>query len=362
MKKNIHIAICAGGTGGHVFPAMAVASALRKKGCRLSIYTDERGISWANKSKSTAYNISSKAVSGRSIFKKFIALYLITAGYFQALKYLKTSPIDAIIGFGGYATVPTILAARTLGIPILIHEQNALCGRANRLLGRVAKIICTAFENPVGVDPKKCVLTGNPVRENIAKLNKKYTLPRNNVLCVLITGGSQGAKIFGVTIALTLAKFKPHICVIHQVRKDQIAKVEEIYKKAKIKAEVSCFIEHMSDAYKKAHYTICRSGAGTIMENAIVSMPSIMIPYKYATDNHQYYNAIEMEKIGGGIVLNEDDFCNETLQKIIEDILSPKANKLLTMSKCAGKLSIHNAQDKLAEQIITVANANIKKG
>ena len=342
------IVITTGGTGGHIFPAIATANGLIKQKCELSLLTDNRGVKWSDK-KIPLYNVPSAKVLGRGIFGKLSALVAVSYGFFIARSHLKKIKPDAIVGFGGYASFPVVLAGRSLNIPIILHEQNAYAGTANRILSRFAKITATAFPKTLALKSKTKHI-GNPVRENIKKLYENKYPKFNNTLNVLITGGSQGAEIFGDVIPQALLKYKDFIKVTHQVRPNQLKKVTSFYKKHKIKADVQTFIENMPKVLKSAHITICRSGAGTVMENAVVGLPAIYVPYKYSANNHQYYNAKAICDTGGGVIINQDDFTQESLQNAIDSIIIK--NNLNKMSVSAKSFAVIDADIKLAKTIL----------
>ena len=347
------IILSAGGTGGHVFPATACASILQSQECDLILYTDTRGQKWNGiLGEIPTYNISSSSVLGRGIRGKVRALFSIIRGFFQARQHLKKTEADIIVGFGGYATVPTVLAGASLGIKIVLHEQNAFAGRANRLLARFATTIATAFHKPLGLPQDKCLHTGNPVRSEIRDAYTPFVKPSDGVFNILITGGSQGAEIFGSIIPQALIKYKGHIRVVQQVRENQVHHVRKAYGDAGIDAKIDTFITDMASAYKNAHLTISRSGAGSVMENACVGIASILVPYKFSADNHQYYNALALEKEGGCICITQDNFTVESLQEKLDTLLAKKdGKKLQNMAQKAYNFSTPSADQKLANII-----------
>ncbi|MGB1360595.1 MAG: undecaprenyldiphospho-muramoylpentapeptide beta-N-acetylglucosaminyltransferase [Alphaproteobacteria bacterium] len=344
------IVITTGGTGGHIFPAVATAKCLLKNKCEVSLLTDARGTKWSDK-KIPLYNVPSAKVLGRGIIGKLSAGFKILGGVFVAIKHLNKIKPDGIVGFGGYASFPVVLAGRILGIPIILHEQNAYAGSANRVLSRFAKIVATAFPNTKALKAKT-VHTGNPVRQDIKKLYKNKYPSVDKKINILITGGSQGAEIFGDVIPKALTKYKDKIKVVQQVRKEQLTTVKNFYKKHKINADVRTFIDDMPKVLKQSHIAICRSGAGSVMENACVGLPAIYVPYKYSANNHQYYNAKSIADVGGGIIINQDDFTEESLQKAIDSIIIK--NKLNKMSVSAKSFAIYDADERLAKTILKV--------
>ena len=348
------IILSAGGTGGHVFPATACASILNDMDCDLILYTDTRGQKWSGiLGQLPTYSVQSSSVLGRGLKSKVFAGISIIKGFFQARAHLKKSDADIIVGFGGYATVPTILAGASLGIKIVLHEQNAFAGRANRILSRFSTSIATAFHNPIGLPSHKCIHTGNPVRADIRDAYAPYTLPNDDVFTILITGGSQGAEIFGIIIPEAMKKYKGRVKIIQQVRENQVETVEAIYAEAGIDVIITPFITDMASTMAQAHYAIGRSGAGSVMENACAGLPSLLVPYKYAADNHQYHNAKALENAGGCTIISQKDLTVEKIHSILDVHFAKKNGNLLkNMAQKAYEFSTPNADKKLADVIL----------
>jgi len=347
------IVITTGGTGGHIFPAISTAKYLIKQKCDLYLLTDNRGLKWSDKN-IPIYNVPSSQILGTSIIGKFKAMFKIIYGFFVARKHLKKIAPDAIVGFGGYASFPVVFAGYSLRIPIILHEQNAYAGLANQMLSRFAKIVATAFPKTLALKAKT-VHTGNPIRSEITKLHKNNYPKKDKHINILITGGSQGAKIFGEVIPNALLKYKDKIKITHQVCPEQLEEIKTFYKKHKMNADVKTFIENIPDVLKNTHLAICRSGAGTIMENSCVGIPTIYVPYKYSANNHQYYNAKSIADVGGGIIINQDDFSQQTLQKTIDSVIVK--DNLQQISKCAKSFAVINADELLGNIILE----NIRK-
>ena len=365
--KNLNIVLSTGGTGGHIFPAIACAKTLNCMGCTVSIYTNKKEKEWQYplENISLVYIESGSILTSRAMQRYFSILYTIK-GFFQARKHLKQAKAEVVVGFGSYTTVPTLLAAMSLRLPIVLHEQNAFAGRANRLFGRFAVKIATAFKNPIGLRHDICVHTGNPVRKDIEKVRKNYQIPKSKIYTILITGGSQGAEIFGKIIPKALLKYKQRIRIIQQSKKTQIATLKSFYKKHKIPATVTWFIKDMASALQQADFTISRSGAGSITENACVGIASILIPYKHAINNHQLYNAKALEKAGGAFIIEQDNFSCKTLQKCIDSLINSSEGEsieqqtLKKMAKNAAAFFVKDADKKVADVIYAVATKRKK--
>ena len=242
------IVITTGGTGGHIFPAISTAKYLIKQKCDLYLLTDNRGLKWSDKN-IPIYNVPSSQILGTSIIGKFKAMFKIIYGFFVARKHLKRIAPDAIVGFGGYASFPVVLAGYSLRIPIILHEQNAYAGSANRMLSRIAKIVATAFPKTLALKAKT-VHTGNPIRSEITKLHKNNYPKKDKHINILITGGSQGAKIFGEVIPNALLKYKDKIKITHQVCPEQLEEIKtHIRNGAKLMA-VKTFKDYTAEGLK----------------------------------------------------------------------------------------------------------------
>lgn len=350
------IVFTTGGTGGHMYPALCVAQALKSQGHIPYIFTDTRGQAWLdNGMENRVYEdtipVLSRSVVGRGIVGKCISLAMMCKGVFVARTALKKLQVSAVVGFGGFASFPVVLAGMSLGIPIFLHEQNAYAGRVNRLLSPFVKRIATSFTYVQGLPEKKCVFTGNPVRSDIAKLyNCVYTPPVDKVH-ILITGGSQGAKVFGDIIPSVLTKYGDKIRIIHQVRKEQLDTVEKYYKQHAMDVHITPFIDDMAGALQWAHIAIARSGAGTVMENACAGLPTIFVPYKYASDNHQYYNA---KASRGGVIVEQSDNMENLLQNQLDSFIVDTRGyaRLMTLSTHAKQDVVVGAENRIAHMIL----------
>lgn len=336
------IVIMAGGTGGHVFPALAVAQELIKKGWQVSWLGTQKGlegrvipeqgieIDW----------LSVAGVRGKGWLSKIIAVLLLIKACIQALKILRQRKPDVVLGMGGFVAGPGGLMAKLLGIPLIIHEQNRVPGTTNRLLARMANQVLEAF--PGSFDKKlNAKFTGNPLRKQFMGCAKQSAAhPGINILVV---GGSQGAQVLNEVVPDALAELNS-VEVRHQTGTAMQQQVESRYKELGVKAEVNAFIEDMVSAYQWADMVICRSGAMTVSEVAAAGIPAIFIPLPNAIDDHQTANARYLTDAGAGLILMQKDLNATTLVEHITKVIK----QLDVMSKAAKEYARLDATEIVA--------------
>ncbi len=314
------IMIMAGGTGGHVFPALAVAEHLRGEGWDVSWLGTEKGLE-AKVVPEKGFEIdwmSVAGIRGKGVFSKLKSVFLLFKACWQAFGYLRKRRPDVVLGMGGFVAGPGGLMAKMLGIPLVIHEQNRVVGTTNRLLARMASRVLEAFP---GSFPEKngAVCTGNPLRRAFCELETKEQAG-GKPLRVLIVGGSQGAQVLNQTVPEAVARLDG-ILVRHQTGAAMQQEVESTYKKLGVDAQVSAFIDDMKAAYLWADMVICRSGAMTVSEVAACGIPAIFIPFPFAIDNHQLANARYLADDNGALILEQTELTSETLMAAITQIL-----------------------------------------
>lgn len=356
MSDKPLVVIGAGGTGGHMFPAAAFAEEMASRGWEVGLISDDRGLRYAENFPA-AWKLEVKAASP-NIRKPWTlpgtALKL-RAGVNGAVRRFKQKQRPALIaGFGGYPAYPALSAGRRLKIPLLIHEQNAVLGRVNRVFAQHAAVVASGFERldrlPRGANHQP---VGNPVRAPIAAAREKPFPTADGELTVFITGGSQGARILGQAIPLAIANHIPapmrvRLHVVQQVREEQLDEVRAIYDKVQVKATLQPFFSDMPDRLAAAHLVIARSGAGTVSEIAAVGRPSILIPLKIAMDNHQEANAEGLVDAGAADMLLEDNLYPNLLGELIALRLSD-SNDLAVRAAAAKALGNVNAAKDLAD-------------
>lgn len=330
------IILAAGGTGGHIFPAEALASELRKRGWQPVLVTDRRfsgfksAVKEADNGTLPVYTISTASLSG-SLLKKLAGIKALMVGFQQSRKLLKKLQPAAVIGFGGYPSFPTLWVAAHRGIPTIIHEQNAVMGRANRVLARYVDRVALSFRETTGLsaaEQTKSVHTGNPVREAVRALRQvNYPLlQEHGMMHLLVLGGSLGATVFSKVVPQALASLPPavknRIRVDQQCRQADLEQTNAIYEEADIHADLAPFFHDVPARLASAHLVISRAGASTVAELMTAGRPAILVPYPHAMDDHQTTNGRALEEAGGGWVIPEPAFTPEVLRAKIEGFMN----------------------------------------
>lgn len=317
--------IIAGGTGGHIFPAWVVAETMQKQGVLIEWMGTEIGME--NKlvgDRFPMHFLPVKALRGKSMFQKLIAPFRILKSVYLAYFLIKKINPDVILGMGGYASGPGGVAAWLRRVPLVIHEQNAKAGLTNRLLSRIATSVLQAFPGAFSKNIS-AITVGNPVRESIHAVSHNEKKCNNKPLHVLVLGGSQGASAINVLLTTFIAQFSARndIVVWHQTGQRDLESVQKKYAScANAVYRVAPFIEKIEEAYAWADLVICRAGALTVSEIAAAGLPSILIPYPHAADDHQYANALFLSKAGAGFVFRENELTPEKLDICLEALLS----------------------------------------
>ena len=350
----MNFVLAAGGTGGHMVPAHALAAELKGRGHGVLLITDDRGARFPGLFKDVPVHILPAGRLGGGPIGWLKAARSVLKGRAEAKRIYRDHRPDAVVGFGGYPAFPSLLAASAMRIPTVLHEQNAVLGRVNRLLAGDAEAVATAFEQVERLKPgykDKTVLVGNPVREEVARLGELPYPPFDDLapLKILVTGGSQGATVLGNVVPEGLGRLQPslrrRLQIVQQCRADDIERVRARYAELGIPAELMTYIEDMPDKLADAHLVIGRAGASTIAELTAAGRPAILIPFAAATDDHQTVNAREMTKAGGARTIQQGDFTPDVLARQIEAL----AIDPLALSNAAGRaLSVgrpHAARD-----------------
>lgn len=362
------IALATGGTGGHVFPAEALAVELTRRGYRLALVTDRRGDAFGGTlDKIERHTISAAPVSGRGLGGRINAAIKLFAGFLQARRLLHRLQPRAIVGFGGYPSVPTMLAAgRMRGIKSVIHEQNAVLGRANRLLAPRMDRIATSFETVAELrdqDKSKTVWTGNPVRSEIAALaGSPYVEPaEDGAISLLVIGGSQGARVLGEVVPKAVAllpdNIRAKLDIVQQVRAEQMKEVIILYSELGMKPQILPFFEDIPEKLKNAHLVICRAGASTMAELSTVGRPAILVPYQHAIDDHQTANAACLSDAAGGWMIPESDLTPENLSTRLAELLS-RPKTLAAAAQASARIGMPEAATRLADVVTGLVDGN----
>jgi UDP-N-acetylglucosamine--N-acetylmuramyl-(pentapeptide) pyrophosphoryl-undecaprenol N-acetylglucosamine transferase len=347
--------LAAGGTGGHLFPAEALARELIECGAAVLLLTDMRSQAFATVSGVDVRYVRA-AGSGGGILRAAEALVQLAAGTLQARQLLRRLRPAAVVGFGGYAALPTMLAAIALGLPSLVHEQNAVLGRANRLLAPFVRQIATGFPQIArlrAADRLRTIYTGNPIRPAfLALANVAYAPPQpEGAIELLVVGGSQGAhalaEIVPAAVALLAPALRRRLDISQQARPEDRAAVVAAYAAAGVAAEIEAFFSDLPRRMARAHLVICRAGASTIAELAALGRPAVLIPYPYATDDHQTANARTFVATGGGRLITEAGLRPSTLTTELERLLAD-GSALGAMARAAAAFGRRDAARQLA--------------
>jgi UDP-N-acetylglucosamine--N-acetylmuramyl-(pentapeptide) pyrophosphoryl-undecaprenol N-acetylglucosamine transferase len=355
------VLLAAGGTGGHLFPAEALAEALARRGISVDLATDRRAAQYGGQfpARST-YIIPSETVRSRSPVALARTATRLVTGFARAHALIGRIKPAAVVGFGGYPTVPPLLAAALRGVPTIIHEQNAVMGRANRLLAPRVRAIATSFAGVLDGQPKlavKATRTGNPVRPAVlAAASQGFAAPEpGGLFRLLVFGGSQGAKIMSDIVPDAIARLdrtlRTKLVLAQQARAEDLARVRESYAHLAISAEVAPFFADMPARIAAAHLVVSRSGASTVAEVAAIGRPSILVPLPGALDQDQFANAGVLERAGGALRLRQDEFTPERLAGAITQ-LATTPQMLVAMAAAARHQGSLDAAERLADLVV----------
>lgn len=352
--------VAAGGTGGHMFPAQALAEALTARGWRILLATDERGALYADKFPADL-RITLSAATARSgdpmgMLKAGAA---VLQGTMQARGFFKRMDPAVVVGFGGYPSLPSLLAALSQGRPTVIHEQNAVLGRVNRFLAGSVREVACAFPTLEKARPKvkaRAHVVGNPVRPEIRALaDLPYDPPTaDGPIRLLITGGSQGARLLSEMVPEAILRLpedlRARLQVQQQTRKESMDIARRIYANAMVKAEVAPFFRDMAGRLRDAHMVIGRAGASTVCELAVAGKPSLLVPLKIAADDHQTFNAKLLADADAAAVAAEDELTVDDMTAALKALLKDPA-WLANMAKGARSVARPDAAEKLADLV-----------
>jgi len=346
------VLIMAGGTGGHVFPALAVADELRLRGIPVIWLGTKAGIE-SRLVPQAGYSIEWMSITGlrgKNTLTLLLAPVRLIIACWQALAVLLRRKPSAVLGMGGFVSGPGGLMAWLLRKPLLVHEQNAIPGLTNKILARLATVVLQAFPGVF----RHAITTGNPVRQPICKIEKPETRlahsRHNSSLHLLVIGGSLGAVKLNEVVPQALAKIESshRPLVIHQTGLKNIDSARTNYSEAGVEAKVEAFIDDMASAYEWADLVICRSGAMTVFELAAAGIASILVPYPYAVDDHQTFNARYLEQAGAAVIKQQHELTADWLVEMIQDF-SANREKLIDMAMAARKLAMPGSAKSIAD-------------
>ena len=379
MKQNSKILIAAGGTGGHIFPALSIINQIKVND--FIVITDQRGENYFNKffnNKKINYKIFVHKVSSpnsKTLTTKLTSFFQLLISLLKTMFLIVSNKPEIIIGFGGYPSVAPIIAAKIFKIPSIIHEQNAIIGRANKFLSKISNLVALSFfETKNTTHNQNLIFTGNPTRDEFNNLNKlNYSIPKSTQkFQILIVGGSLGAVFFSKQVTAIICslpkELRKRIYIIQQVRKEDKDNVKNIYRNYQVDCEIESFFDDIFKKFKKAHFIITRSGGSSVAEILSSSRPVIFIPLPTSMDNHQLENTKLIINKGGGWALNQNNEVAKNLQKLIANLIK-NPNKLVIASKEIKKLS-KSLQSKrgnkssaefFSDVLINLINTNQKK-
>ena len=335
MRDRHHFLLTAGGTGGHMMPAHALAAELMARGHTVALVTDERGARIPDLFDGVPVHVLPAGRMSRSPLAMLKAANAVRVGRARALALIRDERPAAVVGFGGYPALPSVLAARTAGVPVVLHEQNAVLGRVNRLVVRQAAALATSAPDTSRVPASaaaRVTLVGNPVRDEVLALrDRPYPdLDTDGPFRVLVTGGSQGASVLSEVVPDGLGmlpeQFRTRLQVVQQARAEEVEAVSARYRQLGIPAEVATYLSDLPDQLSRAHLVIGRAGASTVSELTAAGRPAILIPLPSATDDHQTANAREMAATGGARVIPQPGFQPKELARQMQALgLAPDA-------------------------------------
>jgi len=370
MARPLRILLAAGGTGGHLFPAEALAVELVKQGIEVHLATDARGMAYGGAFPAKErHAIRAATPSGKSPIALIKALLALGHGLVQSLQVVRRLKPDAVVGFGGYPSVPPVLAGWLLGVPTLVHEQNGVLGRANRFLAPFSKALATGFDDVKSLPGSvrgRLHLVGNPVRPavlDVADIAFRPVTP-DGAIHLLVTGGSQGARVMSDVVPKALgmlpSTLKSRLAIVHQARGDDVAVAERHYSEAGIKADIRAFFDDLPKRIADAHLVIGRAGASTVAELGVIGRASILVPLPGSLDQDQAANAETLGRIGAATVIKQANFTPEALAGLLERLFS-HPSELTDSSVAAKSAGIPDAAVRLARLVVDVAGLDVKR-
>jgi UDP-N-acetylglucosamine--N-acetylmuramyl-(pentapeptide) pyrophosphoryl-undecaprenol N-acetylglucosamine transferase len=349
--------IAAGGTGGHMFPALALAAELRQRDQRVVIFCDARGARYLGNG--IEHRLIQSASPSGDVRRRLAGVARLALGFPQSLAALWRLKPSTVAALGGYASVPVGLAARCLRLPVLLHEQNAVLGRANRLLARSAARVALTFAGTEGADAvpeTKRLLTGNPVRAEVLALRERiYHAPHaGEPLRVLVIGGSQGARVLSEAVPAAIACLpeaeRARIRLTQQCRPEDLERVAGAYAALGFEAELASFFHDLPERLASTHLVISRAGASSVAEILVLGRPALLVPFRLAADDHQRANAEAVAADGAGWLISEAELTGEALATRIRAVLKDP-EQLAVMATRAGALGRPDAAQLLADAV-----------
>lgn len=349
--------LAAGGTGGHMFPAQSLAEILKAEGWSVALMTDMRGQKHSGRIPADpVIEVQAASISPRKPIQAWKGMFKLARGVRQAKAFIRDWKPDIVVGFGGYPAFPAMRAAQSMGLPTILHEQNAVLGRVNRVFAAKATHVVSGFDTLEKVSPKANVKSlGNPMRAQITNtVPKAYKAPSDqiNLLCV---GGSLGARILSQTIPKAIGllpdELRDRLQIVQQTTESEVEIARDVYTELGIDAVCETFFSDIEKHLASAHYVIARAGASSVSEIALMGKPSLLIPLAIAMDDHQTVNARSLERLGAADILPESEFTPQSVANILQDRLND-SNWLSSAAASARSLGRPNAARDLAQLVI----------
>ena len=366
MTNPTSVMLAAGGTGGHLFPAFALAEELARRGVAVDLITDMRGDRYgAGFPARNVYQVPAATLANRTPVAAAKTAFALARGTKAAHAILGKVKPAVVIGFGGYPTYPPLVAARLRGIATAVHEQNAVLGRANRLLAKRVTAIATSFDRTKYLDGDliaKSRFTGNPVRQAVATAAARALEPMSasGPIRLLVFGGSQGARFFSDSVPPALAALPPdlksRLRIIQQAREEDLVRVQQAYAQSGIAAEVAPFFKDLPERMAAAHLVIGRAGASTVAELTVIGRPSLLVPLPHSLDNDQLNNARRLAESGGGWCIEQKDLTAARFTSEISGLLT-NPQTLAAAAEAAKRAGRPDAVARLADFVLELATA-----
>jgi len=356
------VLLAAGGTGGHLFPAASLAAALARRGVAVDLVTDDRALKYGADFPARAIHaVPSATPTGAGAASKLVAGATLARGVVSALALIRRLRPRAVVGFGGYPTVPPLFAAALMGAPSVLHEQNAVIGRANRFLASRVSLIATGFPELQGLGESlrgRARHTGNPVRPAVLEAAKTPYPDQSGPLNVLVTGGSQGARVMADIVPAALARLSPderaRIRLTQQARGEDKARVAAECARLQFPVEIEEFFADLPARIAASHLVVGRAGASTVSELAVIGRPSILVPFPHALDQDQAANAAVLAASGAATVVPQPAFTPDRLAQLLRAALNEPA-RLAAAARAAKAAGAPDASERLADLVIGIA-------
>ncbi|PCJ71941.1 MAG: undecaprenyldiphospho-muramoylpentapeptide beta-N-acetylglucosaminyltransferase [Rhodobiaceae bacterium] len=351
--------IAAGGTGGHLFPGQALSQELGRRGHKIVLITDERVQRFDQLFPGAdIFSVPAATFSGRGLSGLFGAAGKIIRGTSQSLAILGRAKPSLVIGFGGYPTLPPMLAAILRRVPTIVHEQNAVLGRVNKVMAPFVHAIASTFPAPRYLkerDAPKLVVTGNPVRDAVlAVSNVPYEAPAGGTIRLLVFGGSQGARVMSDVVPLAIAALpegvRRRLVLTQQCRPEDVERVRAVYEDADVSVTLSDFFANMPEQIAQSHLVIGRAGASTVSELSVIGRPSILVPLPHSLDQDQKANAEILSTAGAAWMMEQNDFTAEVLSDFLAALFADEA-RLIQAAEAAKRQGKPNAVEALADLV-----------